>query len=86
MKIGLHVRNVPEMVKFNRTENLCLCLLFTAQRVVGSHSSFFLPKKFTKVNLENQLPPPFPSDVKEVEQRAVCPLRSCCFFFCAGHQ
>lgn len=73
---------MPEVVKFNRTENLCLCLLFTAQGVVGSHSSFFRPKKFTKVNLENQLPAPSPpSDVKEVEQRAVCPLRSCCFFF-----
>lgn len=35
-----------------------------------------LPKKmkFNKVNLENQLPKAVPSDVKEVEQRAICPL------------
>lgn len=62
---------------------LCLCLLFSAQWGVGSHASFF-PKKSTKVNLENQLPQPSPSDVKEVEQRAFCPLRFCCFFFVQG--
>lgn len=44
----------------------------------------FFPNKFTKVNLENQLPPPSPSHVKEVEQRAVCPLHSRCFFFVQG--
>lgn len=52
-------------------------LLFTAHGVSGPTR---LPKKFNKVNLENQLPKPSPSDVKEVEQRAICPLR----FFVQG--
>lgn len=66
--------NAQKRVKFNQTEIICPHLLFMSHGVSGPTS---LPKrtKFNKVNLENQLPKPSPSNVKEeVEQRAICPL------------
>lgn len=70
---SLHVGNAQKMVKFNQTESPLSPL--HVPRDVGSPQAFQREQISNKVNLENQLSKPLPSDVKEeVEQRAICPL------------
>ena len=69
----LNFRKAHKRVKFSQTEVICFYFLFMFRKVLGPTC---LPKrtKFSKVNLDNQLPNALPSNVKEVEQRAICPL------------